>query len=333
MKVFSTEISLNKFNKNRIFKIFFFIVLFTALPVFIKGAFWLHILILIFMYGALGSSWNFIGGYTGQVSFMQAVFFGIGAYTSSVLSTKYGVSPWLGMFVGGFISVIFSSALGVLVFRLRGHYFAISTIAIGEIVNVLIRRWNFVGGATGLYIPMKEEGLINFQFHSSKVGYYYIFLGLILFATLLTYLVQRSKLGYYFQAIRENDIAASSVGIDVPKFKVIAFGLSAFIAAFAGTCYAQYVLYIDPESLIILVVSLQIVFVTILGGSGTIIGPLVGAILLIVFQQFTTVYLGSERAVHMLLYGALIVLIEIFEPDGLVAIYNRLYKKVVERYE
>lgn len=325
-----TELTHSTINKKNILKVAIFVVFLIICPVFINNSFWLHMAILIFIYGILGLSWNLIGGYTGQVSFMQAIFFGIGAYTSSVLSTKFGVNPWVGMLVGSCIAVIFSILIGIPVFRLKGHYFAIATLALGEIIITLIRRWNFIGGATGLYIPMKAEGLINFQFHNSKISYYYISLGLLIFSVLLSYIIQNSKLGYYFKSIKENEIAAKSLGIDIARNKLIAFALSAFIAAFAGSFYAQYTLYIDPESVLSVIISLQICFIVILGGAGTIVGPIIGAAVLMVLQQFVSAYFGGARAIHLLIYGGLIVLIQVFEPDGLVAIYKKLYKKVIK---
>jgi len=325
-----TELTHSTINKKNILKVAIFVVFLIICPVFINNSFWLHMAILIFIYGILGLSWNLIGGYTGQVSFMQAIFFGIGAYTSSVLSTKFGVNPWVGMLVGSCIAVIFSILIGIPVFRLKGHYFAIATLALGEIIITLIRRWNFIGGATGLYIPMKAEGLINFQFHNSKISYYYISLGLLIFSVLLSYIIQNSKLGYYFKSIKENEIAAKSLGIDIARNKLIAFALSAFIAAFAGSFYAQYTLYIDPESVLSVIISLQICFIVILGGAGTIVGPIIGAAVLMVLQQFVSAYFGGARAIHLLINGGLIVLIQVFEPDGLVAIYKKLYKKVIK---
>jgi len=330
MKNSFAEMSFHEFNRKNIYKLVICITLFIALPLLVKSSFFLHVLILIFMYGVLGLSWNLIGGYTGQVSFMQAIFFGIGAYTSTVLSSRFGVNPWFGMFIGGCIAIIMSSIIGIPTFRLKGHYFAIATLGLGEIFCTLTRRINYIGGARGLYIPMKEEGLINFQFHTSKVGYYYIAFALIVFALLLTYMVQRSKLGYYFRAIKGNEVAAKSVGIDTAKFKLIAFALSAFVAAIAGTFYAQYTLYIDPESVLSLTISLQICFIAILGGVGSIAGPPLGAVLLIMLWQFSTAYFGGTRGIHLLIYGALIILIMLYEPDGLIAIYKKLYKRLVK---
>jgi len=325
-----TELTHSTINNNNILKVAICVAFLIALPVFIKNAFLLHMVILVFIYGILGLSWNLIGGYTGQVSFMQAIFFGIGAYTSSVLWTKFGVSPWVGIFVGACIAVIISIFIGILVFRLKGHYFAIATLALGEIIITLVRRWDFIGGATGLYIPMEEEGLINFQFHNSKIGYYYVSFGLFIFAVLLSYTINNSKLGYYFKAIKENDVAARSLGIDVTRNKLFAFALSASIAALAGTFYAQYTLYIDPESVLSITISLQVCFIVILGGVGTITGPIIGAAVLIVLQQFVSAYFGGSRAIHLIIYGGSIILLQVFEPDGLVAIYKKLYKKVMK---
>ncbi len=327
----NTKTSFFGVNKQNIFKIIIPIIILTFIPVFTKRAFWLHIFILVFIYGILGLSWNFIGGYAGQVSFMQAIFFGIGAYSSTVLFTKFGINPWIGLFIGGCIAVLVSSFVGTPTFRLTGYYFTIATLGLGEVFSSLSRRWAFIGGARGMYIPMQKEGIINFQFHSNKIGYYYIGFGLVIFAVLLSYFVQRSKLGYYFRAIKGNEIAAQSIGIDIPKYKLIAFALSAFIAAWAGSFYAQYTLYIDPASVLGLQISLEAAFVVILGGIGTITGPLVGAFILIMLWQFSTAYFGGILGIHLLIYGVLIVLLMIFEPDGLVAMYKKTFKMVVKK--
>src|SRR5204862_330247 len=167
-----------------------------------------HIMIMIFLYGALATAWNIIAGYCGQISLGQAVFFGIGAYTSSLLFRDLGLTPWAGMIGGVVIAVIVSQVIGYPVFRLRGHYFAIATIAVGEIVQALIVNWDAIGGARGVFVPIKRpDSFVNFQFHQSKAFYYYIALALLLLALGVTWLIERSRRGYYFRAVREDQEA------------------------------------------------------------------------------------------------------------------------------
>ena len=161
------------------------------------------VMIKIFLYALLAQAWSLLGGYCGQISLGNAVFFGIGAYTSSLLLMWWGISPWLGMLAGMVLAVLVSQAIGFPCFRLRGHYFAIATIAIGEIVQTIALNWEAIGAARGLSLPIKPETFVNFQFHRAKWPYYYIALGFFALVFGLTALVERSRMGYYFRAIRE----------------------------------------------------------------------------------------------------------------------------------
>src|SRR5206468_5745416 len=172
-------------------------------------------------------AWNLLGGYCGQISLGNAVFFGIGAYTSSLLVMRAGLSPWIGMLAGAALAVGVSQAIGFPCFRLRGHYFAIATIAIGEIVQTLAINWDAIGGARGLWLPIKPETFVNFQFHRAKWPYYYIALALAAGVFGVTLLVERSRMGYYFRAIREDPGAAESVGVPLTRYKLLAIALSA----------------------------------------------------------------------------------------------------------
>ena len=204
------------------------------------------VMIRIFLYALLAQAWNLLGGYCGQVSLGSAVFFGIGAYTSSVLSLWWGVSPWLGMLAGMALAVLVSQAIGYPCFRLRGHYFAIATIGIGEIVQTVAINWDAIGGARGIWLPIKPETLVNFQFHRAKWAYYYVALALLAAVFGLTAVIERSRLGYYFRAIREDPDAAESLGVPLTRYKLLAIAASAAFTALGGTFYAQYVLFIDP---------------------------------------------------------------------------------------
>jgi branched-chain amino acid transport system permease protein len=285
-----------------------------------------HVMIMIFLYGALATAWNILAGYCGQVSLGHAVYFGLGAYTSSLLFRHVGLTPWLGMLAGALVAVAVSQAVGYPVFRLRGHYFAIATIAVGEIVQTLVINWDWVGGARGLFVPIERpDSWLTFQFHESKAAYYYIALGLLLAALAATRWLERSRRGYYFRAIREDELAAAALGVPVAREKHWAIGVSAALTALGGTFYAQYVLFIDPESVLPLSLSILICLVAVLGGVGTLWGPLVGAAVLVPLGEATRVWLGgSGRALDLLIYGALIVLFAVLQPAGLVGLARRL---------
>jgi branched-chain amino acid transport system permease protein len=282
-------------------------------------------MIMIFLYGALATAWNVVAGYCGQISLGQAVFFGIGAYTSSLLFRDTGLTPWAGMIAGVVIAVLVSQIIGYPVFRLRGHYFAIATIAVGEIVQALIVNWDAVGGARGVFVPIKRpDSLWNFQFHQSKAFYYYIALGLLLLALGITRLIERSRRGFYFRAVREDQDAAASLGINVAREKLRALAISAALTAMGGTFYAQYLLFIDPESVFPLSLSILICLVAVLGGVGTLWGPILGAAVLVPLQEGTRVMLGGTgKALDLLIYGALIVVISVWKPGGLMAVFQR----------
>ncbi|MBI3457678.1 MAG: branched-chain amino acid ABC transporter permease [Candidatus Rokubacteria bacterium] len=286
------------------------------------------VLIKIFLYALLAQAWNLVGGYCGQISLGNAVFFGIGAYTSSVLGTWWGISPWLGMLAGMAVAVLVSQAIGFPCFRLRGHYFAIATIAIGEIVQTIMINWDTLGGARGLSLPIKPETLVNFQFHRAKWPYYYIVLGLFAAVSAVTARVERSRIGYYFRAIREDPEAAQSLGVPLTRYKLLAIAFSAAFTAAGGAFYAQYVLFIDPESVFPLSLSILICLVAVLGGVGTLWGPFLGAVILIPLSEATRVYLGGTgKAMDLMIYGGLIVLVAVFQPAGLAGLLGRLGRR------
>jgi branched-chain amino acid transport system permease protein len=283
-------------------------------------------MITILLYGAMASAWNILAGYCGQISLGHAVFFGIGAYTSTLLGREFGLSPWLGMVAGAALGVAASQVIGYPVFRLRGHYFAIATIAVGEIVQTLVLNWDWAGGARGLFVPIKRpDSLVNFQFHQTKAAYYYIALGLLIGALLTTWWLARSRAGYYFRAVREDQDAAASLGVHVARQKLRAMAISAGLTALCGTFYAQYVFFIDPESVFPLSLSILICLIAVLGGVGTLWGPLLGAAVLVPLSEFTRVWLGGTgKALDLVIYGALIMIIAVIQPSGLVGLARRV---------
>ncbi|MGQ9824289.1 MAG: branched-chain amino acid ABC transporter permease [Desulfotomaculales bacterium] len=300
--------------------IFLALVLF---PVFVSRPFYLHLMILICLDSLLAGAWNILGGYAGQVSLGHAVYFGLGAYTSTVLLLEANVNPWLGMLAGALVAVFVSLLLGYPCFRLKGHYFVIATIALGEIVFVLFVNWEWIGGAVGKSLPILPASLANFQF-ARKEPYYYIALGFLCFQLLFTYLMEKSYLGYYFRAIKDDPDAARSLGINITLYKLVAMAMSAFFMALGGTFYAQYVLFIDPESVFPMMLSIQVCLLAILGGVGTLWGPLLGAAIMIPLSEFTRAYLGGGgTALDLLIYGLLIMIIAVAKPSGLMGIITR----------
>jgi len=303
-------------------------ILVLLFPVFFTLPFPRHLMIMIFLYATMGLAWNLIGGYAGQISLGHAIFFGTGAYTSTLMLMKLGITPWLGMLVGGLLSMGIAFVIGYPCFKLAGHYFAIATIAIGEIAMVLMINWDWAGSAVGLTLPILEEGLWNFEFHTTKAPYYYIAFGIMVFALFVTYGVDRSKLGFYFKAIKGDLEGARSLGINTHRYKFYALALSAFLTSICGSFYAQYVLFIDPDSTFPLLLSIILCLVATLGGVGTILGPVIGAAILIPISEFTRIYLGGGgKGTDLILYGFLIMIISIYQPFGVIGIAKRLRKR------
>lgn len=291
-------------------------------PALVTGPFPRHVMTMIFLYGALAGAWNLLAGYCGQISLGHAVYFGIGAYTSTVLFREAAVTPWLGMLAGAALAVLVSQAIGFPVFRLRGHYFAIATIAVGEIVQTLVINWDRLGGARGLFVPIRRpDSLLNLQFHESRAAYYFVALGLLLLTLGVTRAVERSRRGYLFRAVREDQEAAASLGVHVAREKHRAMALSAALTALGGTFHAQYVLFIDPESVFPLSLSILICLVAVLGGVGTLWGPVLGAAVLVPLGEGTRVWLGGGgKALDLMIYGALIMAIAVLQPAGLMGL-------------
>ncbi len=287
-----------------------------------------HVMILVFMFGMTGVAWNIMGGYAGMFSFGQVAFFGIGAYTSSFLLITYHINPWLGLVVGGLIAALVGAAIGYPCSNLRGHYFAIASIAFGEIVRTHFNNWKLIGAAEGMTLPMLSESFKNFMFHSSKLPYYYIILAFLILSLGVCYFVATSKMGYYFRAIKESHDVAKVLGIHVVGYRLMAIMISAFLTAMAGTFYAQYVLYLDPESVLILPISVQIVLIAMLGGAGSVMGPVIGAAILIPVSEITRVLLGHKgTGVDMMIYGALITLISVYQPKGVWGLFSNIGKR------
>jgi branched-chain amino acid transport system permease protein len=289
-----------------------------ALPLWLTDPFALRLLIVVAMYATLGVAWNVLGGYAGQISIGHSIFFGIGAYTSTLAFLRLDWSPWIGLAAGMAVAGVVALLVGFPCFLLKGHYFVIATAVLAESVTVLFTAWEAVGSAMGLQLPILESSLGSFQFHRSKAPYYYIALAMLALALGTSALIERSKLGYCLKAIREDEVAAMSLAIDIRRYKLIAIVISAALSAMVGTFYAQFVLFVDPPSVLPLSLSVLIALVPILGGIGTLWGPVLGAGVLIPISELTRVqFSGSGRNLDLIIYGCLIMVVSAWRPMGL----------------
>lgn len=301
-------------------------------PLFVKDVVVQNILILTLMYAGLSQSWNILSGYCGQISLGHALYFGLGAYTTELLFTKFGVLPWFGMLAGGVLSALIAMGLGYPFFRLRGHYFVIATIVIAEIGLLLFHNWEWAGAAMGITIPIRGDSWLKFQFLRTKLPYFYFALALCCLAWFVTWWLENSKWGFWWRAVKDNPEAAESLGVDVFNSKMGAAAVSAFLVAIGGSFYAQFVSYIDPESVMGFQFSLLMALPAVLGGIGTLWGPVLGAAILIPLTELTRFkFGGSGRGVDLIVYGTLIVLISLALPRGLLSLFSRAKPKGATR--
>jgi branched-chain amino acid transport system permease protein len=297
-----------------------------VLPAFLDSSH-LNLAILVLMAAQLGVSWNIVGGYAGQVSLGHAAFFGIGAYASTLLLVRFGVNPWLGMISGGVLAASLSLAFGWSCFRLKGHYFAMATIAVAELVQIFFTEWEYGGAAVGLYVPMDKTGWAWMNF-ATKLPYYWLALGLLLVTLAVNAWIERSYLGYYFRAIKDEPDAARSIGVNIARYKQVALSVSALFTALGGSLYAQKELYIDPNSVLSTSLSIKMALVSILGGVGTLFGPLVGSVVLTSIEEFTRIaFGGSGRGTDIIIYAGLIIIVAVFYPAGIVGWWRKLARR------
>tara|TARA_B110000046_G_scaffold86273_1_gene94360 strand:- start:17 stop:985 length:969 start_codon:yes stop_codon:yes gene_type:complete len=295
-------------------------------PLGISSKFQLDVLTLIFFTAYIGQSWNILGGYAGQFSFGGVMFFGTGAYTSSILLTSFGVPPIIGIFAAIFMGAFLGLIVGYLSFRsgLRGSYFALITLAFAELLRVLANSVEFTGGGVGLFLTY-APGLHNLQFNS-PTGFYYFSLVLLVISLVIAMWLERSRFGAQLVAIRENEDAAEALGIDTLKCKIYAIMIMGGMGGAAGTFYAQKYLYIDPPISYSIALSVEMLLVTIVGGMGTVFGPLVGSFFLHIVNEFARHFIDTP-GVSLIVYGFILILIISFLPNGLVGLFHRARKK------
>jgi branched-chain amino acid transport system permease protein len=276
-----------------------------------------------------------VGGFAGVLPLGHAAFVGVGAYTSTILSLQYGISPWIGMLVGGVLSSVIGVIIGLPTFKMRGAYFALATIAFAEGIRVMVENIDYLGpfqlnGPRGLQIPPLKTGLASLMF-ATKEPYYYIILVMLAGVLALTWFISRSKLGYYLVAGGEEPEAAQALGVNVARAKLIAMALSSFLTAFAGTFWAQFTLYIHPKSVMSLDISFEIAFIALIGGRGSIAGPMLGALLLRPVGDFSRIYFGDKLpGLHLIIFGVVLILVMFYQPRGLQEPLTRIYNRTMK---
>jgi branched-chain amino acid transport system permease protein len=305
-------------------------VILIALPLVVKSAFAQDIFIRILLFAFIGVAWNLMGGYAKQLSLGHAAYFGLGAYTSTILLIRYGVSPWIGIFAGGIVAMLASLPIGTLCFRLRGPYFAIATIATAQVLMLLFLKFrDFAWGAEGTTIPNLGNDPLMMQF-DSKAAYYYIALAMLAAGLAITYWIERSWVGYYLVAIGEDEDAAEAIGVNALQIKRNIYMLSAFLTALAGTFYVQYIYFIDPETAFSFNVSVEAALVSIVGGIGTLWGPVVGTVLLESTSALLQSWLGSGLGgVQLTLYSLILMAVILWQPNGLMGILTGAFERIV----
>ena len=304
-------------------KLFGIIALVVMLLVPIKmNNYYQSIFILIVFYAYICCCWNICCGFLGTLSLGHSLFLGLGAYTSSVLFNQFGVSPWIGMFVGAILVCIIGVLVGFPTFRLSGPYFALTTIALQMMVMTWFSNNEWLGplnvmGSQGIMLNSTGFSAAMFEF-KNKMAYYYIAWVFLAVIILVSWLIQRSKMGYYLTAIKSDPDAAASLGINLTKYKLIAMGISCFTIALGGTYYAQYFRYINPTRIMGHDLSVRIALIALVGGQGTVLGPVFGAIIMVPLTEVLNARFGDKLpGLHLFIYGVIMILIVLFKPSGI----------------
>ncbi len=272
---------------------------------------------LVLLYAIGASAWNIVGGYAGLISVGHAVFFGCGAYGALASYQYLGLPPIGGLPLGVAVSVMIAATIGVPTLRLSGHYFSMATIAVAELVRLVVSNSEWLGGAQGLSGPPVPRTLADLSFISA-LPYYYIFLAVFAAVLALTWRMERSRMGFYLRAVRDSERAARSLGVRAPRYKLFAYMLSAAITAAAGALYATMIGFVDPDSGLGILISVKMLIMAALGGAGLLFGPLVGAVILVPLEELSNSLLGGAgTGLTFVVYGAIIVVIARLQPGGI----------------
>jgi branched-chain amino acid transport system permease protein len=300
-------------------------------PLALRDPYYEQLGALVLLAAISGSAWNLIGGYAGQVSVGHAMFFGVGAYLPLLVYKLWGWSPLAGFPAGIAVSLALAVVVGVPTFRLSGHYFSMATIAVAELIRILVSNWTLLGASIGLMGPATPRAWWDLVYRSS-VPYYYMFLAVLVALLALTFAIERSRFGYWLRAIRAGERAARSLGVPVGRYKLYALMLSATFTSLAGSLYAVKFGFIDPNSGLGILISVNMLLMAALGGAGRLLGPLLGAAILVPLQATTnSLFGGGGTGLTYILYGGIIMLIARFEPGGLLELWDRILARAARQ--
>lgn len=290
----------------------------------------IRILCLVLLFAALGQAWNLVGGLANQISLGHAAYFGTGAYASTILLNSFGLSPWLGGLVGMVLACLLALLLSVPTVRLKGHYFALATLAAGEVMRVIANSWtSLTGGPVGISVPYTPgDSLWMMQFSNVTANYYLFFIALLV-VTFVFWRVKTSAIGYRLRAVKEDEQAAEVIGVDTYRVKLFASVLSAGITAFLGTLYAQFQFFFDPDTIFgVATISVKMALIAILGGVGSVFGPWIGAFFIIPMEEMANSYFGSSAAgLSQFAYGMILIVVILINPRGLIALFEDLRRR------
>ncbi len=298
-----------------------------VVPLFVQSNVVLNFLVVTLMIALAGQGWNILGGYGGQYSFGHAIFFGTGAYVTAVLQVKYGVNAWLAFGCGIVVGAIVGTVVGWLAFRagLRGSYFALVTLAFAEVFRILASVAPITGGGVGTLVTLDLRfSAMQFQ---SRATFYWLILSLVAIALIVTWLIERSRFGAWLIAVRENEDAARALGVDALAIKLAAMVISGAITAAAGGFYVQYFLFVDSHIAYGTWISIEALLTPIIGGAGTIFGPLVGALVVRVLGELALLVTGHAPGLDLVVFGVVLIAVVGFSPSGIIGLRNSLLAK------
>ena len=286
--------------------------------------YWIRVLTFTLLFAAMAQAWNIVGGLANQTSLGHAAFFGIGAYTSTILLLKFGISPWLGMLAGGALGGVAALVIAIPTMRLQGHYFALATLAFGEVMRVIANVWtSLTGGPGGLSVPFVPPSFAGYSFKLLR-PHAYIALAALIVVTAIFEMIRRGAMGYRLRAIRQNAPAAEVIGIDTTKVKLQAAVISGVLVAMLGTLYAQIAVFFDPDTVFgIASISIRIALIAIIGGVGTAAGPILGAFFIIPLEESMNALLSSRAAgLSQLVFGIILIAVILWRPRGFITVID-----------
>jgi branched-chain amino acid transport system permease protein len=304
-------------------------------PLLVRDAFLLDSLVLILIWGTAAAAWNVAGGYAGQISLGHSAFFGLGAYAAAILTTRWGLSPWLGLVVGALVAMAIGLVIGFLSNRLRGPYFVLATIAFSQVLLIVGSRWRaFTSGSEGIPVPFRP-GFWTLGIADKRI-WVWIVLALAIVAYLLGLYLERARRGYQLTAVREDEDAALSLGVPARRLKVAAICASAALTAMCGALWTQYIGFVDPFYVFSVDLSVKFALGAIIGGIGTALGPFLGAALITTVETYLRAQFGGIGAglvgIYLVVYGCALIAMVRWLPQGLVGwIGDRLHRRAAAR--